>query len=70
MRAESQPTAQQMMLNMNLWSFIFTGASVFITEEYFHFINFIKRHPTVILNIGLFSVAGTVGQLFIFLMVS
>ena len=69
MRAESQPTAQQMMLNMNLWSFIFTGVSILVTGEYFHFVDFVKRHPSVIINIGLFSVASAVGQLFIFLMV-
>lgn len=70
MRAESKPTGQQMMLGMNLWASCFSGAALLISGELFNFINFVGRYPSVITNMSMLAVAGAIGQLFIFLMVS
>ncbi|XP_022909056.2 solute carrier family 35 member B1 homolog [Onthophagus taurus] len=70
MRAESKPSAQQMMMAMNFWSTVFVTFTLLLTGETFEFFNFVTRHPSVILNMSLLAVTGALGQLFIFLMVS
>lgn len=69
MRAETKPSAQQMMLSMNFWSSIMLAFAVIITGELLEFIEFVSRHPTVLLNMSLLALAGALGQLFIFFMV-
>lgn len=70
MRAEAQPTGQQMMLGMNMWASVLLGGALFISGEAFSFVDFINRYPSVISNLALLALAGAIGQLFIFLMVS
>lgn len=69
MRAESQPSAQHMMLGMNFWSAVLLGAVVLINREGIEFINFVTRHPIALVHIAALAVAGAIGQLFIFLTV-
>lgn len=70
MRAESQPTGQQMMLNINVWSCIFLGLAITITGEGVAFCDFVSRHPMVLMNLTLLSAASAIGQLFIYVTVS
>ncbi|KAK2584598.1 hypothetical protein KPH14_006956 [Odynerus spinipes] len=70
MRAEHKSKSGHMMLNMNLWSFIFSGVVIIISGELFEFIKFLQRYPTTIWHIATFSIAGAFGQYFIFLTVA
>lgn len=70
MKAETKPTAQQLMKNMNFWSCIFVIGFLLMSGEAVQFTDFVSRHPTVVANICLLALAGAIGQLFIFLMVS
>lgn len=70
MRAETKPSAQQMMLSMNFWSSIMLALALLTTGETLKFLDFVSRHPTVLLNMSLLALTGAIGQLFIFLMVS
>lgn len=70
MKAEAQPTAQQMMRGMNAWSCVFLGVALIVTRELFNFFEFVSRHPVVITHISLLALAGALGQLFIFITVT
>lgn len=70
MRAEHNTKSGHMMLNMNIWSVIFSGIVILITGELFEFISFLQRYPSTIWHIGTFSIAGAFGQYFIFLTVT
>ncbi|EFN72986.1 Solute carrier family 35 member B1 [Camponotus floridanus] len=69
MRAEYKSKSGHMMLNMNLWSVIFSGIVIVISGELFDFIHFLQRYPFTIWHIMTFSLAGAFGQYFIFLTV-
>ncbi|GAB1864353.1 Solute carrier family 35 member B1-like protein [Camponotus japonicus] len=69
MRAEYKSKSGHMMLNMNLWSVIFSGIVIVISGELFDFIHFLQRYPFTIWHITTFSLAGAFGQYFIFLTV-
>lgn len=66
MRAEAQPTGQQMMMSTNAWSCMFLMLAMTITGEGVTFCDFLTRHPFVILNMALLSAAAAIGQLFIY----
>ncbi|XP_053977638.1 solute carrier family 35 member B1 [Hylaeus volcanicus] len=68
-RAEHNSKSGHMMLNMNMWSVIFSGTVILISGELVEFIQFIHRHPSTIWLISTFSIAGAIGQYFIFLTV-
>jgi len=70
MKAEAQPTAQQMMRGMNAWSCIFLGVALILSGELLSFCEFVSRHPVVLTHISLLALAGALGQLFIFLTVT
>ncbi|XP_050448041.1 solute carrier family 35 member B1 [Cataglyphis hispanica] len=70
MRAEYKSKSGHMMLNMNLWSLIFSGTVIVISGELFDFIHFLQRYPFTIWHITTFSIAGAFGQYFIFLTVA
>lgn len=70
MRAASKPSAQHMMLGMNYWSMLILGAVSLLTGEGKLFFDFAIRHPEVWGHIAALSLAGAIGQLFIFMMVS
>lgn len=70
MRAASSPSGQQMMLAMNGWSSIILVPLLLITGEGGEFLDFAYRYPTMLMHLSLLALAGALGQLFIFLMVS
>ncbi|XP_011170420.1 solute carrier family 35 member B1 [Solenopsis invicta] len=70
MRAEHKSKSGHMMLNMNFWSFIFSGTVITISGELVEFIHFLQRYPATIWHITTFSIAGAFGQYFIFLTVA
>ncbi|XP_029167678.1 solute carrier family 35 member B1 isoform X2 [Nylanderia fulva] len=70
MRAEHKSKSGHMMLNMNLWSVIFSGMVIVISGELFEFIHFLQRYPSTIWHLITFSIAGAFGQYFIFLTVA
>lgn len=70
MRASSAPSGKQMMLAMNWWSSVMLLVIVLVTGEGLQFVNFVQRHPEILTHLGGLALAGALGQLFIFLMVS
>ncbi|KAK0177939.1 hypothetical protein PV328_001933 [Microctonus aethiopoides] len=70
MRAEHKSKSGHMMLNMNFWSMIFSGIVIALSGELLEFIKFLQRHPTSLWHISTFSMAGALGQFFIFLTVA
>lgn len=70
MRAEHNSKSGHMMLNMNLWSIIFSSIMIFISGELTDFIPFLQRYPSTMWHIMIFSIAGAFGQYFIFLTVA
>ncbi|XP_020300488.1 solute carrier family 35 member B1 [Pseudomyrmex gracilis] len=70
MRAEHNSRSGHMMLNMNVWSVIFSGTVIVISGELSEFISFLQRYPSTIWHIMTFSIAGAFGQYFIFLTVA
>lgn len=70
MRAEYNSKSGHMMLNMNMWSVVFSGMVILISGELFEFVHFLQRYPTTVWHIGTFCIAGAIGQYFIFLTVA
>lgn len=70
MRSEYKTKSGHMMLSMNLWSTIYLGVAIIITGEGLMFVNFVQRHPSLVWQLITFSIAGALGQFFIFLTVS
>lgn len=70
MRAASKPSAQHMMLGMNYWSSLMLGAALILTGEGKNFIAFTVKHTELVGDLAALALAGAIGQLFIFMMVS
>lgn len=70
MRAAHAPTANHMMLSMNGWSSVFVGVALVFSGEVFEFIAFASRYPHVLYQLALLAITGSLGQLFIFIMVA
>lgn len=70
MRSSSSPSGQQMMLAMNFWSTLMLGGALVLSGEGKEFLDFSLRHPKLLIDLGTLALAGALGQLFIFLMVS
>lgn len=70
MRAAYSPTAKHMMLSMNGWSSVLVGIALVFSGEIFEFIGFASRYPHVLYQLGLLAITGSLGQLFIFIMVA
>ena len=70
MRAASKPSAQHMMLAMNYWSTLILGTALLVTGEGKEFVSFAFKHPELFGHIASLALAGAIGQLFIFMMVS
>lgn len=70
MRAAAKPSAQHMMLAMNYWSTLMLGAALVITGEGKAFMSFALLHPELFGHLASLALAGAIGQLFIFMMVS
>ncbi|XP_058452984.1 solute carrier family 35 member B1 homolog [Malaya genurostris] len=70
MRQHSSPSAQHMMLAMNGWSALFVIPALLITGEGSEFTAFAIKYPQMLTHLATLSLAGALGQLFIFMMVS
>ncbi|XP_012280840.1 solute carrier family 35 member B1 [Orussus abietinus] len=70
MRAEYKTKSGHMMINMNMWSVLFTGVAIIVSGELLAFIQFLQRHPNCLWHILSFSIAGALGQHFIFLTIA
>ena len=70
MKSEHQTKSGHMMRSMNKWSVLFLAVALTATGELWDFLGFVSRHPSVLWQIGLFSVASALGQYFIFMCVS
>lgn len=70
MRAASKPSAQHMMLAMNYWSTLMLVPALILTGEGTAFITFSLKHPALFGHLASLALAGAIGQLFIFMMVS
>ena len=70
MRSEHKTKSGHMMLNMNIWSILFSGVVIIAFGEFISFIRFLQRHPTSFQQITMLSLTGALGQYFIFLTVS
>lgn len=64
------PTAKHMMFSINAFSTIFLFIVVIARQEIVDFIAFATRYPFVIWQMALLALTGSIGQLFIFIMVS
>lgn len=69
-RSAHAPTGQQMMLAINSWSTIILSIAVIVTLQISDFAQFIRKYPETIYYIFAMCVAGSIGQTFIFTMVS
>nr|XP_023025493.1 solute carrier family 35 member B1 homolog [Leptinotarsa decemlineata] len=69
-RAESKPTGLQMMQVANAWCTLFLAVTILITGEYAAFFEFAKRFPFVVNNLLILGVTSSIGQLFLYSMVS
>lgn len=70
MKTEHATKSGHMMYYVNLWSSFYLLAATLATGELFTFNEFIRRHPSLINDIALFSSLSAIGQLFIFLTVA
>lgn len=70
MRQHSLPSAQHMMLAMNGWSTLLLIPALLISGEGPEFITFAMKYPQMLGHLATLALAGALGQLFIFMMVS
>lgn len=70
MKAEHKTKSGNMMLMTNLWSLLYLVAAQLMTHELWAFLAFVQRFPYLLYNVLLFSLAGALGQTFIFRTVS
>ncbi|KAJ8951874.1 hypothetical protein NQ318_019850 [Aromia moschata] len=69
-RAESKPSGLEMMYCGNVWSTLFLAVTILVTGEYAKFYEFARYYPFVIYNLLLLGVMSSIGQLFLYSMVS
>lgn len=70
MRRSYSPSAKHMMYHMNAWSSCILIVAVTASGEAQSFVPFAQRNPDVLWRIALMALTGSMGQLFIFIMVS
>lgn len=70
MRDKSAPSGLQMMLNLNGWSSCTLCIILIVSKEPLKFIPFIVRHPIVLVDLASLAIAGSLGQFFIFNMIT
>ena len=70
MKLEHGTKSGHMMLAMNKWSCGYLALAILATGEGREFVTFIQRHPQVTWHLATISVAGALGQFFIFMCVS
>lgn len=70
MRAAAKPTSMQIMLYINSWSAGILITIMALTGEGRDFITFATKYPSIIWQITIAVVVGTIGQVFISIMIS
>ncbi|CAH0380734.1 unnamed protein product [Bemisia tabaci] len=70
MRSESETKSRYMMASTNKWSTVFLGIAMCLTMEVVDFYDFVNRHPRIIWQIAVLSIANAVGQFFVFATIS
>ena len=70
MRAATRPSTFNFMFSINMYSAVFLTIGACATGEIFKFFEFASKYPDVYLKIGSAAVIGSVGQIFIFMMIS
>lgn len=70
MRASVKPTSMHIMLYINAWSAGILITVMAVTGEGRDFIDFALRHPAIVWQMTALVVVGTVGQVFISIMIS
>lgn len=63
-------TSIQMMCGVNLFSTLFTAASLFVQGGFAESLTFSSEHPTFLLDCAVLSISSACGQLFIFYTIS
>lgn len=69
-RAKTNPSALNIMFALNFWSSVMLLVAVFATKEIFHFYDFVEKYPEIIMRISVSTLVGSLGQIFIFLMIA
>ena len=69
-RAATRPSTFNFMFSVNMYSAVFLTVATCATGEIFKFFEFASKHSDVYLKIGSAAVIGSVGQIFIFMMIS
>lgn len=70
MRATTKPSALHLMFSINIYIVFFVIIAAVVTGEIFDFIIFVQKHPEFLLRIASASLVGSLGQIFIYMMVS
>lgn len=70
MKSEYKTKSGHMMFKINLWSCMYLFVATVATGELSKFYEFMGRHPSLYMDIVLFSSLSAIGQLFIFLTVA
>lgn len=70
MRSATKPTALNFMFKINMFSAMILLVGVIATTEIVDFYQFAQRNPDIVLKIGAAAVVGSLGQIFIFMMIS
>lgn len=70
MRAATKPSTFNFMFSINMYSAIFLVIGTIATGEIVHFYEFASKYPDVYLKIGAAALVGSMGQIFIFMMIS
>ncbi|XP_069119471.1 solute carrier family 35 member B1-like [Argopecten irradians] len=66
MRSDHKTGAYSMMLNVNLWSLVWSSIGLLVSGEIVTFLAFAQSYPSVLLNMLYFGIASAIGQMFIF----
>lgn len=69
-RKEMKPNALNFMHYTNLWTALFTLIIVAVNGEGIEFITFCIRHDTILIYLAICAITGTVGQYFIYCMIT
>ena len=70
MRAKTKPTALNFMFKINAFTAIFLIVGTIGTGEIFRFYEFAAKYPDLYGKIALAALSGSMGQIFIFMMIS
>lgn len=69
-RRNYNPSAPLMMLSTNAWSTLILSAFVVCSGELLRFYEFVSKYPYVLARMSLLAVTSSIGQLFIFTMIT